>query len=347
MEIIKKEHHLKYYNSRLFDRYFGGLRLGVFDIETMGLNPANVEVVLAGFLEVNPDGHGVVTQYFANKVSDEPKLLEAIYEEFKKYDVLLTFNGKHFDLPFISKRAEYHSFRDAQIPCSNLDLYLVLHGHSPLKKTLKSLKQKNIEDYMGFHIDRKDEISGADSVLLYEAYVEEQNPEHKEMLKEKILLHNHDDIVQLYRLLPILQQTNFHRAMSYLGFPVVADTEDSNWPQLNIGRIRLGSRALTVDGTYCGPKFSYTAYDHGSAEYSCTFSDDGQFQFTFYTQKFQKSQFLSLVSLLDETRLASMEEYPAYENGYLILNEGTETNFMEINMFVQTFLKQFIEQTPR
>ena len=56
MEIIKKYHQLDYYTSRLLDRYFGGMKIGVFDIETLGLNPALTEVVLAGFLEVNPDG---------------------------------------------------------------------------------------------------------------------------------------------------------------------------------------------------------------------------------------------------------------------------------------------------
>ena len=46
MEIIKKYHQLDYYTSRLLDRYFGGMKIGVFDIETLGLNPALTEVPL-------------------------------------------------------------------------------------------------------------------------------------------------------------------------------------------------------------------------------------------------------------------------------------------------------------
>ena len=352
MEIIKKYHQLDYYTSRLLDRYFGGMKIGVFDIETLGLNPALTEVVLAGFLEVNPDGSATATQFFANQKSDEPELLEAIFREFEKYDVLLTYNGKHFDLPFVCKRAELNGFEDVRVGCHNLDLYLVLHGHSALKQTIKSLKQKNVEDYMGLHVDRKDEISGADSILLYEAYVEEKDPAQKELLKQKILLHNHDDILQLYRILPVIQQTDIHRAMSYLGFPLRhtlgADGStapaDSGWPQLNIGRIRVDSKGLTVTGTYGGPRLSYTSYDSGMAPYSCHFTEEGEFQFLFYTQRHKNSHYIELATLLDNERLQYMTRYPAHVNGILILTEGNQTNFLEMNMFVQTFLQQFMEQ---
>ncbi len=356
MEIIQRKHQMNCYTSRLFDRYFGGMKVGVFDIETLGLNPALTEVVLAGFLEVNPDGSAVATQYFANQKSDEPELLRAIFQEFQKYDILLTYNGKHFDLPFVCKRAELNGFEDVRVGCHNLDLYLVLHGHSTLKQTIKSLKQKNVEDYMGFHIDRKDEISGADSILLYEAYVEESDSELKETLKQKILLHNHDDILQLYRILPVIQQTDIHRAMSYLGFPVRSESAGAagngtcstsaagSWPQLNVGRIRVDHKGLTVTGTYGGPRISYTSYDSGMAPYSCFFTSEGEFQFLFYTQRHKGSHYIELSSLLNEERLSEMTRYPAYVNGFLILTEGNQTNYLEVNMLVQKFLHQFLEQ---
>lgn len=358
MEIIQRNHQMNYYTSRLLDRYFGGMKVGVFDIETMGLNPSHAEVILAGFLQVQPDGSAVATQYFASSKQDEPELLGAIFEEFKKYDYLLTYNGKHFDLPFVCKRAEVNGFDNFRPGCYNLDLYLVLHGHSNLKKVIKSLKQKNVEDYMGLHVDRKDEISGAESILLYEAYVEERDPELKEALKEKILLHNHDDLLQLYRILPVIQQTDIHRAMSYLGFPVKsagssAGTEneaDSGthapvWPQLNIGRIRVDHKGLTVTGTYGGPGISYMSYDNGMAPYSCHFTPEGEFQFLFYTQRHKSSHYLELPALLDDAHLDALTRYPGYVNGFLVLMEGRQTNFLEVNMFTQAFLHQFMETT--
>ena len=342
MEIIQRKHQMNYYTSRLLQRYFPGMRLGVFDIETTGLNPAETETVLAGFLEVSPDGSAVATQYFADKAGCEKELLTAIFEEFKKYDVLLTYNGKHFDLPYISRRAELNGLEDSRIPCHNLDLYLVLHGHSTLKQVIKSLKQKNVEDYMGLHIDRKDEISGAESVLLYQSYLSETDPQQKDVLKRKILLHNHDDILQLYRILPVVQQTDFHRAMSHLGFPVAAC---NGWPQLNMGRIRMDNKGLEVTGTYGGTPISYTSYDSGMAPFTCCFTPDGQFRFLFYTQHYKSSYYIQLSALLDEPHRSSMTCYPAYVNGHLILTERKQVNWLEINMFVQTFLRQFMEQT--
>ena len=342
MEIIQRKHQMNYYTSRLLERYFPGMKLGVFDIETTGLNPSETEVVLAGFLEVQPDGSALATQYFADKAGEEQELLESIFKEFEKYDVLLTYNGKHFDLPYISKRAELLGFENHRISCHNLDLYLVLHGHSMLKQIVKSLKQKNVEDYMGLHIDRKDEISGADSVLLYQAYLEETAPDKKEEMKQKILLHNHDDILQLYRILPVIQQTDFHRAMSYLGFPV---SGIGRWPRLNIGRIRMDNKSLEVTGFYGGPQISYTSYDSGMAPYTCSFTPDGTFRFLFYTQHHKNSYYIQLPALLGEAGMNAMICYPAHVNGYLILTEGKQTNWMEINMFVQAFLQQFMEQT--
>ena len=342
MEIIQRKHQLNYYTSRLLERYFGGMKVGVFDIETLGLNPAQTEVILAGFLEVNPDGSASATQYFANSRDDEPALLAAVAEEFEKYDVLLTYNGKHFDLPFVCRRFQMNGREDFRPSCCNLDLYLVLHGHSTLKQTIKSLKQKNVEDYMGLHVDRKDEISGAESILLYEAYVEEQDSGKKELLKQKILLHNHDDLLQLYRILPVIQQTDFHRAMSYLGFPVKGF---SGWPQLNIGRIRVDHKGMTVTGNYGGPSLSYTSYDNGMVPYSCHFTPDGEFQFLFYTQRHKGSHYVELSSLLDGDRLSDMKQYPAHVNGFLVLTEGTKTNFLEINMLVQNCISHFMEKT--
>lgn len=345
MEKIIYKHEMTPYSSRLLDRYFGGMKLGVFDIETLGLNPAQSEMVLAGFLEVSADGSAVVTQYFAQTQEDEPQLLNAVLEEFSRYDYILTYNGKHFDLPFVMKRAELSGIHGIQPGCHNLDLYLVLHGHSGLKQIIKSLKQKNVEDYMGLHVNRKDEISGAESIELYEAYEAEENPAQKEVLKQKVLLHNHDDLLQLYRILPVMQQTDIHRAMSYLGFPVAGAC---GWPQLNMGRIRLDFKGLTISGTYgisCGETgFSYLSYDSGTAPYSCQFTPEGQFEFLIQTDRHKGSHYLKLDRFFEEDTL--LARYPGYVNGHLILSEGNRISYLEVNMFVQEFLKQFMESVP-
>lgn len=337
MKIIRSQQQMEPYSSRLFQRYFQDLKVGVFDIETMGLNPASAEVILVGFVSVDKGGQATVTQIFAESKEEERNLLEAMGEEMKKYDVLLTFNGKHFDLPFVMRRCQHHGLPSYGKDLFNLDLYLVLHGHSNLKSIIKSLKQKNVEQYMGLHVDRKDEISGAESITLYENYLAEQNPYTKTNLEERILLHNYDDILQLYRLLPVLKQTDFHRACSYLGFPI---PKANGWPQLNIMKIRVDYTGLSIAGTYGGPGISYLSYDDGSSPYSCSFTPEGEFRFLIPADRHKGNYFLKISRLLEgETNLAS---YPGYINGYLLLAEGNRTNFLEMNMFVQQFLTEFI-----
>lgn len=340
MEIITYHHQTDFFSSRLTDRYFGGMRMGVFDIETMGLNPAVSEVILAGFLQVDKDGSAVVRQYFAETKKDEPALLLALREELKNYDYLLTYNGKHFDLPYIEKRAALRSLPPYP-SIYNLDLYLILHGHSSLKSVLKNLRQKTVEDYMGLNPDRKDEISGADSIRLYEDYLAETDAAKKDALKQKVLLHNHDDLLQLYKLLPVLHQADLHRAMSYLGFPV---SGAFGWPQLNIGRIRVDYKGLSFGGAYGGPGISYLSYDDGRSPFSCHFAPDGTFEFLIATRRHSGSHYLWLPDFLEDDSL--LARYPGYENGYLILSEKNSTRFLEVNMFVQTFLRHFMEAIP-
>ena len=40
MKVYEYRHRAPYFTSRILDGYFAGMRLGIFDIETMGLSPA-------------------------------------------------------------------------------------------------------------------------------------------------------------------------------------------------------------------------------------------------------------------------------------------------------------------
>ena len=343
MDIIKYEHQSNVYTSKLFDKYYKDLKIGVFDIETMGLNPSYSEVILVGIMEVLSDGKCIITQYFAENKSEEPELLAALDEEFKKYDYVLTYNGKHFDIPFIEKRFVKNGLKPCRTLPHNLDLYLLLNGHSELKKILPNMKQKSVEEYMGFKIDRKDEISGADSVKMYEAFVSETDENIKADLKEKILLHNHDDLLQLYQLMPIIQKTNFHRGMSYLGFPVKGS---NGWPQLNTGKVRVDTKGVHITGTYRGETFSYMSYEGFNTHYSCSFEEDGTFSFLLPVERVKGSIFVALGQFIENPdTLSVLSAFPGHVNGYLILCENNLASFMELNMFIKAFLSEFMDKT--
>ena len=65
MKTIIKTHEVQCFNSRLMEQYFHGMRIGVFDIETMGLNPERSPLILSGMLTTRPDGGCLITQHFA------------------------------------------------------------------------------------------------------------------------------------------------------------------------------------------------------------------------------------------------------------------------------------------
>ena len=152
----------KLYQSRTLDFYFKGMRIGVLDIETTGLNPAVNHFILGGLYSV-PEG--TLHQFFAETRAEEEEALSGYLDILRDLDLVITYNGRHFDLPFVEKRWRRYSGASAALPY-NLDLYLVLNGHSPIKRFVPNLKQKTVENYMGLWQSRDEEISGEESVEL-------------------------------------------------------------------------------------------------------------------------------------------------------------------------------------
>lgn len=77
-------------------------RVLFLDLETCGLSAA--PVFLAGTMHWNGEDF-VLRQYFARHYGEEPALLAAVHEQAKGFDLLVTFNGKSFDAPFLAARA--------------------------------------------------------------------------------------------------------------------------------------------------------------------------------------------------------------------------------------------------
>ena len=339
MKIIKDKCSIDRFNSGIISQYLGDMAFSVFDIETLGLNPQYCPIILAGFLEPSDNGECFVTQYFAQVPEDESLILEKVREKLSQSDYILTYNGRHFDVPFVEKRAE-----KLGIPGSfnvyDLDLYMILNGYSQVRFFMKNLKQKTVERFMGLDSSRGDTITGAESIELYERFIRCGNPEEKNMLENKILLHNHDDIIQLYKIMPILMQTDIHRAFYSLGFPVKGI---NGWPTLSVSSIRTGTWGISVSGRYKGDGFSYIAYDNFTEPFSCEFGEDKRFKFDFRTERHKGNVFLNLRLYMDDMK--KFIDYPHFVNDFLHVSDGRTPHYMEINAFVREFLKKFMEDT--
>ena len=259
MKTIVDNIQIPVYYSKLFDMYFGGKSFAVFDIETTGLSPANSKVILTGILTVDQNG-GYVQQFFADQNDDEEAVIRATMEALAGIDYVITYNGRHFDMPFMKKRAEKYGLEFPDL--YNLDLYLLISGYAPFKEVLPGLKQKNIETYMGIAINRDDEISGKESVELYNRYMETKRFE----LEEKILLHNHDDIIQLYKILPIIERLDLHKALFKRGFPA---------GRFLIEQISIKSKELHVKARQLQDAIDYISFPTEAAPYMLMMNSTG------------------------------------------------------------------------
>ncbi|MDO5491117.1 MAG: ribonuclease H-like domain-containing protein [Bacillota bacterium] len=313
-------------SGAVWDGYFHGLRTGVLDIETTGLNPRRDRFVLGGLY----DGQtGVLHQVFAESVEEEAETLQAFARLIDDVDMVVTYNGRHFDMPFLAERMRRAGTRALAQPY-DLDLYRMVDKYSPLRRLLPNLKQKSVENYMGFWQDRTDEISGVESVELYYEYTRTKNP----ALEEKILLHNRDDVEQLTRLTKITEKCDVHRAMGNMGFPVRLAGGC-----LKVKRIRPGRDQLIIEGTQGRLSLDYRCYERDGCPVQAAF-DGGSGDFRVVLPLIRRDG-LAMVDL----RAAGVAEeqfarYPAAGSGFLVLENNGETQYRETNHFVRAFLQR-------
>ena len=339
MQIYESSFKTDIFNYPIFEEYFGGMSFCCFDIETLGLSPSRAPMILAGFLDVDPDGTATNTQYYLDAPEDEAQLLSKTIEKLNSKDLVITYNGKSFDIPYVTKRYAMIYGKMPTIRPFDLDLYQVVRYGSSLKDVLGGMSQKHVERYMGVSDDRDDEISGAESVQLYQAALLETDPTVKELLTEKILLHNSDDVAQLYRILPVIKQCDIHKAFSMKGYPVRRSSlTNALIPDcLTITKNRLVSGKLKIAGTYPGEPFSYVSFPSIDRPFDVNFMTDGTFEISLTLESRSGALISDLREFLPDPE--EMSIYGGYVNGYLILKENGEPNYREINALAAKILQ--------
>jgi uncharacterized protein YprB with RNaseH-like and TPR domain len=80
------------------------------DLETMGLF-AGQPLVVAGLASLRPDNTIIVEQYVVRDFPDELALLAEVNRQVGSHRVMVTYNGKSFDLPFLTGRSAYYGIR--------------------------------------------------------------------------------------------------------------------------------------------------------------------------------------------------------------------------------------------
>jgi uncharacterized protein len=149
-------------------------KMAYVDIETTGLSRWSDEITLIGIYD------GVIPHLYVNG-----KNLEEAEKKLKEFDIIVTFNGKQFDMPFIE-----HRFA-CTYDVIHLDLRYMLRELG-LRGGLKS-----IENQLG--IERDSDLIGVDgfeAVRLWHQY-----KRGNQGALQKLLRYNEQDIINLKSLL--------------------------------------------------------------------------------------------------------------------------------------------------
>lgn len=208
MDIITNIRKASFSIPDILSDFLSSKKFALFDIETTGLSSKYNKVILIGILYIR-DENIVIKQFFCDNSNEEIDLLKSFIDFFKNFDFYITFNGGTFDIPFLNKRLSKYRLNYKIDPYLNFDLYKVVRKNKSILG-LNNCKLKTIEKYVG--IDRKDTIDGAESIRLFNEY-ENTNDAN---LKQKILLHNFEDILHLLPTLSILNPIDKNKVFKYL-----------------------------------------------------------------------------------------------------------------------------------
>lgn len=165
-------------------------RLVALDIETCGF--VSVPLFMVGIVIADFD-RLVFLQGLARDYEEEPALLEWTGEHLSSADVLITFNGSTFDLPFLRDRMRFHRMAQTSAP-THLDLLPVCRR--TWKGKLPNCRLQTLEEHLlGFV--RRDDIPGMEIPDVYHSFVSTGNGR----TIARVAKHNRLDLISLIRIL--------------------------------------------------------------------------------------------------------------------------------------------------
>jgi len=160
------------------------------DLETTGLGMT--PVFLIGTMECTCDGF-VFKQYFARDYSEEAGILSAFSQRLGDARMIVTFNGKSFDVPYLKNRAVATGVKLPKLK-SHLDLLHEARRH--YGRTVPNHKLQTLERIVCGKC-REDDIPGAEIPAAYHEFVRTGDARKIGM----ILQHNLHDLLTMADLM--------------------------------------------------------------------------------------------------------------------------------------------------
>jgi len=170
----------------------------VLDLETTGLGRTGTLAFMIG-LGYYENNQFIVEQLFLPDPEAEVSSFDRLLELVKSRSLLITFNGKTFDVPVLESRLLYHQIWLNLRAMEHLDL---LHIARRLwRNKLPSCALETIEFYVLGHIrDKELDIEGGDIPQTYYQFLLNGDPE----LIRRVFIHNHHDILHTAALFTLI-----------------------------------------------------------------------------------------------------------------------------------------------
>lgn len=170
----------------------------ILDLETTGLRSNGIFAFMIG-LGYYVNEQFIVEQIFLPDPEAEVNSFDRLLELVNEKSLLITFNGKTFDIPVLESRLLYHQIWLNLRAMEHLDL---LHLARRLwKNKLPSCALETIEFYiLGQIRDKELDIEGGEIPQTYFSFLLNGNPE----LMQRVFLHNHTDILHTAALFTLI-----------------------------------------------------------------------------------------------------------------------------------------------
>ncbi len=172
-------------------------RWAFLDTETTGLaGGSGTYAFLIGVGQITQNGF-LVRQYFMREYAEERSLLQALEEQLREFDVLITYNGRSYDQPLLETRYRMNRHKPPFAHLGHLDL---LHGARRLwKLRLESCRLMQLEQEI-LGVQREGDLPGELIPYVYFEYLRS-----KEALRlAPVFHHNAMDILTLACLTAIV-----------------------------------------------------------------------------------------------------------------------------------------------
>jgi uncharacterized protein YprB with RNaseH-like and TPR domain len=169
-------------------------RLAFFDIETTGLSGGTgTWVIMAGLGSHEPDGFRM-RQYFLADLAYERAMLHMLAADLARFEGLVTYNGRSFDVPFVQTRM---TLARVAFPCASLPHFDLLHTVRRLyRHRLQGCRLAEVERHL-LRFERPDDVPG---VLIPSLYVDYVRTGRAAPLRA-VFRHNAEDVLSLVGVL--------------------------------------------------------------------------------------------------------------------------------------------------